>query len=82
VHRVNWLRAKATFDRAHEEQVLVRHEMRWTVAYFEHYAIRWNERKENASSPGHRMYAAQQESMWSQFGKAALESFRNIDITM
>ena len=36
VHRVNWLRAKAAFDRGREERTLVRHEMKWTTSYFAH----------------------------------------------
>jgi hypothetical protein len=80
VHRVNWLRAKATFDRAHEEQVLVRYEMNWTVAYFGHHAVMWKLRKQQASSPGHKMYAARQEAMWRSFMRAARESFMNMGI--
>ncbi|KAF8226529.1 hypothetical protein L208DRAFT_1301470, partial [Tricholoma matsutake] len=36
VHHVNWLRAKAAFDRATEETTLVWHEMKWTASYFNH----------------------------------------------
>ena len=37
VYRVNWLRAKARFDRWDEEDEIVRSEMRWTLLYFEHH---------------------------------------------
>jgi hypothetical protein len=80
VHQVKWLHAKATFNRAHEEQILVRYEMKWTVAYFGHHADDWTGRKQQASSPGHRIYAAQQEAMWRCFKIAAQESFMSMGI--
>ncbi|KAF8235109.1 hypothetical protein L208DRAFT_1258690 [Tricholoma matsutake] len=32
-HRVNWLWAKAAFDHASEENILVKHEMKWTASH-------------------------------------------------
>lgn len=78
VHRVNWLRAKATFDRVSEELILVRHEMGWTIRYFQHHAEQWRRRNEEGRSPGHVMYAARQRAMWGQFAIAAKEAFARI----
>ena len=80
VHRVNWLRAKATFDRASEEETLVRYEMGWTIACFQHHSDEWQKRKEEGTSAGHRMYAARQQAMWRQFAIAGKDSFRQIDV--
>ncbi|KAF8219057.1 hypothetical protein L208DRAFT_1343970 [Tricholoma matsutake] len=54
VHRVNWLRAKAAFERAMEENTLVQYEMKWTTAYFNHRAAEWRKRKEADYSHGHK----------------------------
>jgi len=82
VHRVNWLRAKATFDRANEENVLVMHEMKWTVNYFQYHARWWEERKEAAASYGHKIYAARKEGMWRQFANGAACSFLAVGVEM
>ena len=36
VYRVNWLRAKAHYDRWEEELTMVVHEMEWTTLWFKH----------------------------------------------
>lgn len=75
VHRVNWLRAKAAFDRASEETLLVKHEMQWTVNYFQYHSNQWKEKKLLGISYGHTAYAARQEAMWSRFASSAMRSF-------
>jgi hypothetical protein len=74
VHRVNWLRAKAAFERATEENTLVRYEMKWTTAYYSHRAAEWRNRKEADFSKGHKIYAAKQEAMWKSFSDTARSS--------
>ena len=82
VHRVNWLRAKAAFDRASEENILVKHEMQWTVNYFRYYSKKWKDRKVSATSYGHIVYAARQEAMWSRFASSAVKSFISVGIAI
>jgi hypothetical protein len=36
VYRVNWLKAKARWNRWEEELSLVQHEMGWTIGWFKH----------------------------------------------
>ncbi|KAF8224373.1 hypothetical protein L208DRAFT_1311844 [Tricholoma matsutake] len=80
VHWVNWLRAKAAFERATEENTLVQYEMKWTTAYFNYWAAEWRKRKEADYSHGHKIYAAQQETMWEDFADAARKSFIQLGV--
>lgn len=75
VHRVNWLRAKASFDRATEEVILVKYEMQWTIRYFEHQVTTWRRRREEGCSMGHIMYATKQVAMWAGLAGAAKQTF-------
>jgi hypothetical protein len=66
VYRVHWLKAKARFNRWDEEYQLIPNEMVWTVKYFGHQALKWEERALSASSmflPGHAAYAYRQKWM-------------------
>jgi hypothetical protein len=78
VHRVNWLRAKASFDRASEENILVKYEMTWTTRFFEHQAKQWKKRQEEGWSPGHDIYACKQVAMWAGFAMAARNAFPQV----
>jgi len=80
VHRINWLRAKAAFERATEENTLVGYEMKWTTAYFNHRAAEWHKRKEGDFSLGHQIYAAKQEAMWKDFANTARISFSKFGV--
>ncbi|KAF8231598.1 hypothetical protein L208DRAFT_1276368, partial [Tricholoma matsutake] len=80
VHRVNWLWTNAALDCASEENILVKHEMKWTLNYFQYQARQWKERKKAATSYGHIIYAARQEGMWHQFASSAVASFHNVGI--
>jgi hypothetical protein len=82
VHRVNWLRAKAAFDRATEENTLVRNEMKWTTAYFKHREMEWKRRKEDVTSLGHKTYAAKQEAMWKESADRARSSFSKMGVNI
>ncbi|KAI0071322.1 hypothetical protein K474DRAFT_1580866, partial [Panus rudis PR-1116 ss-1] len=42
--QVNWLRAKARWDRWAEEKILMKSEMEWTRNFFRHSAEKWEER--------------------------------------
>ena len=77
---MNWLHAKATFERANEEKILVKHEMKWTVNYFKYQARRWEERKEVTTSYGHRIYAGRKEGMWRGFAQSAVSSFLAVGV--
>ncbi|KAG1826698.1 hypothetical protein EV424DRAFT_1319447, partial [Suillus variegatus] len=40
-YRVNWLKAKARWNRWEEELSLVQHEMGWTVSWFKYQEEKW-----------------------------------------
>jgi hypothetical protein len=74
VYRVNWLRAKARFDRWDEELITVRHEMGWSVTWFEHQRKKWVKRASNSqqmNKPGHCAYAEKQVALWGMFMQEA-----------
>ena len=78
VYRVNWLRAKARLDRWLEELVLVKHEMHWTILWFQCQANLWkkrSEKKEGILPMGHEAYAKKQQKLWNAFQKKASERF-------
>lgn len=78
VYRVNWLRAKARVDRWLEEEMLVKHEMGWTILWFKNQANTWGERSKREDHnlpPGHKFYAAKQQKLWNAFEKKASERF-------
>ena len=78
VYRVNWLRAKARVDRWLEELTLVKHEMQWTILWFQYQANLWKEhsKREDVDLPiGHKAYAAKQNKLWSAFQRKASERF-------
>jgi hypothetical protein len=80
VYRVHWLRAKAKFDRAQEQYVLLPYEMDWTLAYFRNRADVWSCRQEVAAgtSGGHESYAARQVAMWRAFERQAVDHFSKV----
>lgn len=81
VYRVNWLRAKARYDRWKEEHNLVRHEMEWTVKYFQYRENEWEERRkaiteDSRRAAGLQCYAAKQAGLWRTFSEKAMARFR------
>ncbi|THU86296.1 hypothetical protein K435DRAFT_868422 [Dendrothele bispora CBS 962.96] len=67
-YKVNYLRAKARWDRWKEEKVLVKKEMEWRVAWFDHAQEVWMEREMSADlSKGAKVYAAVQAEKWRMF---------------
>ena len=78
VYHVNWLRVKACVDRWLEELTLVKHEMQWTILWFQYQANLWSEhskREDVDLSTGHKAYAAGQNKLWSAFQRKASERF-------
>jgi hypothetical protein len=78
VYRVNWLRAKARFDRWQEELILVKHEMQWTILWFQYQANLWRERSERVDSIfpiGHISYAKKQQKLWNALERKSSERF-------
>jgi hypothetical protein len=71
VYRVNWLRAKARYDRWDEELTLVKSEMTWTLLFFDWHRKKWEERavvSEMKGQRGEEAYAFKQAAMWEKFG--------------
>lgn len=78
VDRVNWLRAKARFDRWEEEVKLVTNEMRWTGLWFDYQHNVWAGRAEGSSQQGlkgHSCYAWKQAGMWEKLARDGREIF-------
>lgn len=75
VYRVNWLKAKARYDRWNEELKLVQHEMAWTVLWFQMQEERWKVRAAQSVKKGHQAYAEKQASVWAQFSAEGRKSF-------
>jgi hypothetical protein len=81
VYRINWLRAKARFDRWDEELITVCHEMKWTVMWFGHQAGEWRRRAEQSQligKQGLQAYAEKQVVMWETFREEAVKGFRGM----
>ncbi|KAG1882456.1 hypothetical protein F4604DRAFT_1879500 [Suillus subluteus] len=78
---VNWLRTKVLCDRWNEEVILVKHEMQWSINFFNHKAKQWLGHKDNAASTGltgHACYAARQSQIYHQLAAHAADSFQKI----
>ena len=68
VYRVNFLRPKARYDRWDEELKTVRHEMGWSIRYFDHHRTQWMVRAQKVgNTEGQRAYAYKQTEMWDKF---------------
>ncbi|KAI6009101.1 hypothetical protein EDC04DRAFT_2610741 [Pisolithus marmoratus] len=70
-YRINWLKARARRDRWKEEVSLVRHEMLWTVLWFEYHKKIWEQRALQSTEPGKEAYAKKQIGLWSDFASKA-----------
>ena len=58
--------------------MLVKHEMQWTILWFQHQANLWSEysKREDVELPvGHKEYAVKQKKLWSAFQRRASEIF-------
>ena len=80
---MNWLQAKAWFDRWEEEVKLVRNEMRWTGLWLDYHSNLWARRAERSSQQGlkgHSCYAWKQARMWETLARDAREIFSTASI--
>jgi hypothetical protein len=82
VYRVNWLRAKARYDRWNEEDRQVKYEMEWTITWYRWQKEKWMKRSEraemlNTQGNGHVAYAEKQVSMWEKLEVEAQKAFWN-----
>jgi len=78
VYRVQWLRARARYDRWAEEEISLAREMKMVVQYFASMTKKWTVLRDGVdevSNPGHRCYAAKQSHMWATFGHQASVAF-------
>ena len=78
VYQVNWLQAKAHVDQWQEELMLVKHEMQWTILWFQYQANLWKERSERVDGilpMGHKSYAKKQQKLWKAFERKSSERF-------
>jgi hypothetical protein len=64
VYRVNWLRAKAQFNRWEEETKMVKNEMTWTTLWFENQRKRWQDRAEKCEEKQQRDMLAMPGNKW------------------
>jgi hypothetical protein len=79
VYRVTWLRTKARADRWTEEVTLLKNEMKWTLATFQHRRMIWKRRIEYLEAQngkkGHIAYAWREVKHWDTFINRAKSSF-------
>ncbi|KAG1801986.1 uncharacterized protein BJ212DRAFT_1246864, partial [Suillus subaureus] len=74
-YRMNWLKAKARWNRWEEELSLVQHEMGWTIGWFKHQEEKWHQWWNEAMKSGHQPYAYRQVLVWKAFVMEAEEKF-------
>ncbi|KAG1722469.1 hypothetical protein EDB19DRAFT_1645759, partial [Suillus lakei] len=74
------LKAKARWSRWQEELSLVRHEMGWTINWFNYHQNKWNRRWQQATRPGHQAYAYQQVLIWGRFSHDAEKTFNECEL--
>ena len=70
--RINWLRAKARYDRWKEELQIVENEMKWTISWIGYHEKQWKKRLKEVDKKdlaGHRCYAEKQMSVWRMVKK-------------
>jgi hypothetical protein len=75
VYRVNWLKAKARYERWSEELKLVQHEMFWAISWFQKQEEKWALRALQSTQKGHQAYAEKQASMWLKFVAEGVKKF-------
>lgn len=81
VYRVNWLRAKARYDRWSEEHTLIPNEMNWTRLFFINKAKEWARLRDSVpDKPGHTCFAEGQISMWKELAFQATKEFINAGV--
>ncbi|KAG1722233.1 hypothetical protein EDB19DRAFT_1645906, partial [Suillus lakei] len=84
-YRVNWLWMKALHNCWNKEVMLVKHEMQWSINFFNHRAKQWLGHMHNATSAGltrHTCYAAQQSHIYDQLAAHAEDSFQKMIVQL
>ncbi|KAJ7226572.1 hypothetical protein C8J57DRAFT_1252507 [Mycena rebaudengoi] len=76
-YRVNWLRAKARLQCWKEEDLIVSHEMMWTINSFNYLWDQWRLRADamETGEDGLKPYTEKQVDLWRQFAENAQEMF-------
>jgi hypothetical protein len=77
--RVNWLRARARYQRWEEEQKIVENEMKWTIAWFFSQEEKWKKRADWAKTEkleGHKCYAEKQVYIWEKMKEKCKKEWR------
>jgi hypothetical protein len=75
------LRAKSRYDRWDEDLDQLRHEMSWTLLFFEFQRLSWEGRgatSEGIGEKGHQAYALKQADMWGRFASEGMKVLKNI----
>ncbi|KAF9222836.1 hypothetical protein BS17DRAFT_836038, partial [Gyrodon lividus] len=76
-YMINWLKAKARYCRWKEEFVLVKHEMRWAVRWFQAEELQWQRRARKSKEAGHKAYAERKVLLYKCFAENALQMFQS-----
>jgi predicted dithiol-disulfide oxidoreductase (DUF899 family) len=77
---VNWLRAKARYQRWVEELIIVENEMKWTLEWFTNQEENWKRRVEWAKDEkleGHMCYAEKQINLWQRMKERCKNTWGN-----
>ncbi|KIJ05856.1 hypothetical protein PAXINDRAFT_92856 [Paxillus involutus ATCC 200175] len=75
VYRINWLKAKARYCRWQEELALVKHEIDWSIRWFNHQQLQWMERAGVFEAESQQAYAKRKIRVYEHFAEGARESF-------
>jgi hypothetical protein len=77
---VNWLRAKARYQRWVEEMKIVENEMKWTLEWFSNQEENWKRRVDWAKDKkleGHKCYAEKQINLWKRMKERCKNTWDN-----
>ena len=55
---------------------MVKHEIAWTILWFEYHELEWERQYKIYPKPGLQAYAAKQKNVWERFRRMAEERFR------
>ena len=73
--------AKNLHDRWAEDMDQLRHEMTWTLSFFDFHRLLWEGRalkSKGIGEKGHQAYALKQADMWERFGVEGLKILGNM----
>ena len=78
---MNWLRAKSRHDRWDEDLDQLKHEMTWTLLFFDFQRVLWEGRALTSvgiGEKGHQAYALKQSDMWRRFRSEGITVLQNM----